>query len=295
MHPADPAPIEILDVANELGEGILWDARSRALWWTDIPRARLFRLDWSTHAVRVHELPERLGSFGLVRDSALLVAAFASGIALYDPPTGGIDWLARPDGVVAGTRFNDGRVDRRGRFWAGTMVEGTQSTRDGRLYCMGSGAALSLQLEGIRIANGLCMSPDGTRLYFTDTPTRTLRAYEMREPEGILGPSTDFARTPEGSYPDGATVDADGCVWSAHWGGGCVVRYTPDGRVDRTLRIPASQPSCVCFAGPDLDVLCVTTAREDLDSAALAREPHAGGVFFYRVGTQGLREEEYRI
>ena len=113
------------------------------------------------------------------------------------------------------------------------------------------------------------MSPDGRALYFADSPTRTIRVFELNEPEGTLGPSRVFAQTPEGAAPDGAAIDADGCLWSAHWGAGCVVRYTPDGRIDRTLRVPASQPTCVCFAGPDLDVLCVTTARDGLSDAAL--------------------------
>lgn len=103
-----------------------------------------------------------------------------------------------------------------------------------------------------------------------------------------------FAQTPEGALPDGTTVDADGCLWSAHWGAGCVVRYTPEGRIERTLQIPASQPTCVRFAGTDLEVLCVTSAREGLSEATLQSEPHAGGVFLYETGVQGLAEPEYR-
>jgi sugar lactone lactonase YvrE len=118
--------------------------------------------------------------------------------------------------------------------------------------------------------------------------------YELIEPEGMLGTSRIFARTPDGAFPDGAAVDVDGCVWSAHWGAGCIVRYTPDGRIDRTLEVPARQPSCVCFAGPDLDILCVTSAREGLDGAALDADPNAGDVFLYRIGVQGLPESEYQ-
>ena len=138
------------------------------------------------------------------------------------------------------------------------------------------------------------MSPDGRQLYFADSPTRTIRVFELNEPEGTLGASRIFAQTPAGADPDGAAIDADGCLWSAHWGAGCVVRYTPQGRIDRTLRVPASQPTCVCFAGPDLDVLCVTTARTGLTEAALLGEHNAGDVFLYRVGVQGLPEAEYR-
>jgi sugar lactone lactonase YvrE len=191
-------------------------------------------------------------------------------------------------------RFNDGRVDRRGRFWSGTMVEGDQSSASGCLYSVDSTFGTRCQLTGVRISNSLCMSPDGRQLYFADSPTRTIRVFELNEPEGTLGASRIFAQTPAGADPDGATIDADGCLWSAHWGAGCVVRYTPQGRIDRTLRVPASQPTCVCFAGPDLDVLCVTTARDGLSETALLSEPNAGDVLLYRVGVRGLPEEEYR-
>lgn len=287
------APTDILRTGNILGEGILWDSRRQLLWWTDIQGRRLHRYDWTQGTMRVLETPERIGSFGLVAGSERMITAFASGIALYDAYQQSVAWLPRPDTLLAGVRFNDGRVDRRGRFWSGTMVEGKQRTPDGCLYSVGGGE-IRCHLRGIRISNGLCHSPDGTLLYFADSPTRTISVYELLEPEGILGTRRTFIETPEGAFPDGGAVDADGCVWSAHWGGGCVVRYTPEGRIDRTLRVPTRQPSCVCFAGPDLDVLCVTSAREGLDAATLNLEPHAGNVFLYRTGVQGLPESEYR-
>lgn len=240
------------------------------------------------------DTPERVGSFGLVADSDKLITAFATGIALYDVHQHSLDWLARPQASAAGIRFNDGRVDRRGRFWAGTMVEGEQPTADACLYSVDAVAGARCHLRDVRISNGLCMSPDGTRLYFADSPTRTIRVYELIEPEGILGTPRVFAQTPDGAFPDGAAVDADGCVWSAQWGAGCVVRYTPEGRIDRMVEVPTCQPSCVCFGGPDLDILCVTTAREGLDGSTLQAEPNAGDVFLYRTGVRGLPESEYR-
>jgi sugar lactone lactonase YvrE len=109
-------------------------------------------------------------------------------------------------------------------------------------------------LDDVRISNSLCLSPDGRKLYFADSPARTTRVFEL-EPDGTLGPSRVFAQTPVGADPDGAAVDADGCLWSAHWGAGCVVRYTPEGRIDRTLRVPVSQPTCVCFGVPGIHLL----------------------------------------
>jgi L-arabinonolactonase len=287
------SPIDIFKVGNIVGEGILWDSRRETLWWTDIQGRQLHRYDWSQRTLELLDTPERVGSFGLVAGSERLIAAFAGGIALYDAQQRSVDWLPGIEALGPGVRFNDGRVDRRGRFWAGTMVEGGQRSADGCLYCITAGEA-RCHVRDVTVANGLCMSPDGTRLYFADSPTRTIREYRLSEPDGMLSAPRVFAQTPKGAFPDGATVDADGCVWSAHWGGGCVVRYTPEGRIDRTVTVPTCQPSCVCFAGPDLDVLCITTAREGLDDSTLRAEPHAGDVFLYRAGVRGLPEPEYR-
>jgi L-arabinonolactonase len=286
-------PIDILGCRNIVGEGILWDSRRELLWWTDIQGWELYRYDWAQASMEVLDTPERVGSFGFVAGSDRLITAFASGIALYDVHDGSVEWLARPDTIVPGIRFNDGRVDRRGRFWSGTMVEHEHCAATGCLYSVNSTDGIRCHVRGIRISNGLCMSPDGSRLYFADSPTRTIFVYELIEPAGSLGPPQVFARTPEGALPDGAAVDVDGCVWSAHWGAGCVVRYTPDGRIDRTIQVPACQPTCVCFGGPDLDVLCVSSAREGLNEASLQSEPHAGAVFLYRTGVRGIPEPEF--
>jgi L-arabinonolactonase len=287
-------PIDIFRAGNIVGEGILWDARRQTLWWTDIQGRCLHRFDWQRGATEIISTPDRVGSFGLMANRDEFIVAFAKGIAIYDPISKSTEALENQDGVEPGIRFNDGRVDRQGRFWAGTMVEGPQLDACGCLYSVDSARTVRREASGIRIANGLCFSPDGTRMYFADSPTRTIRVYELTDGAEALAPPRTFAHTPHGAYPDGAAVDADGCVWSAHWGAGRVVRYTPGGAIDRVLEIPTCQPSCVCFAGPDLDVLCVTTAREGLDETTLQNEPHAGDVFLYRPGIQGLPESEYR-
>jgi len=288
-------PVEILGSRNIVGEGILWDSRRKRLCWTDIQGSELYCYEWATGAMEVLDTPERVGSFGFIAGDDRLITAFASGIALYDAPNGNIEWLARPEEIVSGIRFNDGRVDRRGRFWSGTMVEDDACQAKGCLYSMDSRGGLRRHVQDVRVSNGLCTSPDGRQLYFADSPTRTIYVYDVNEPDGHLGPRRVFATTPAGALPDGATVDVDGCLWSAHWGGGCLVRYTPEGRIDRTICIPASQPTCACFAGANLDVLCVTSAREGLSESTLQSEPHAGAVFFYRIGVQGLAEPEYRL
>jgi len=286
------SPIDILEVRNILGEGILWDSRRRLLWWTDIQGRQLHRYDWAGRTLDCIATPDRVASFGLVADSEKFITAFACGVALYDPGAQTLEWLESSAPLAPGVRFNDGRVDRHGRFWAGTMVEDRRRGTEGCLYSIDAGE-IRCRIRGISISNSLCMSPDGNLLYFADSPTRTIWRYELSALDGALSAPRVFAQTPEGIFPDGATVDVDGCVWSAHWRGSCVVRYTPDGRIDRTISLPTCQPTCVCFAGPDLDVLCVTSAREHLDSLTLDAEPHAGAVFLYRPGVQGLPESEY--
>lgn len=287
------APIGIIAAKDALGEGILWDFRSQVLWWTDIHGRRLHRYDWASKTATVLETPERVGSFGLVAGSDDLITAFESGIALYNPYLKNATWLARPQADVKDVRFNDGRVDRRGRFWCGTMVEEGAGAASGCLYSLDKSGELRCHVRGVQISNGLCMSPDGSKLYFADSPSGLIHVYDLIEPQGMLGAPQRFAESPQGAVPDGATVDAEGCIWSASWGGGCVVRYTPDGRVDRTIKVPSTQPTCPCFGGPDLDLLFVTSARVGLDPETLRREPHAGDVFVYRPGVRGLPESEY--
>jgi L-arabinonolactonase len=288
------APLAILPVKNVLGEGILWDSHRQRLWWTDIQQRRLYRYDWALGETHGLAMPERVGSFGLVAGSERLITAFESGFAWYDPRDESVTWLARLGKLHPAVRFNDGRVDRQGRFWSGTMVEGDQPAVSAGLYSFDCRYGFRQHLGDVRISNSLCLSPDGRRLYFADSPTRTIRVFELHEREGTLGPGRVFVQTPVGADPDGATIDADGCLWSAHWGAGCVVRYTPDGQLDRTIHIPASQPTCVCFGGPDLDVLCITTARIGLSEASSRTQPNAGDVFLYRVGVKGLPEAEYQ-
>jgi sugar lactone lactonase YvrE len=285
-------PIESIRVGNTLGEGVLWDAESQTLWWTDIHGRKLYRHDYRAHQTEAIATPERLCSFGLVRDSGNLIAAFESGLAFYDPRSGATKWVARPESRT-GVRFNDGRVDRQGRFWVGAMVEDESVDENASLYCLDGGGKLDIRETGIAISNGICWSPDGTRFYFADSPLRTIFVYDFDAASGAISNKRVFAKTPEGAYPDGANVDAEGFVWSAHWGAGQVVRYAPDGAIDRTIDVPASQPTCIAFGGPDLDLLFVTSARDGLKADALQRHPSAGDVFIYRVGIRGLPDARF--
>jgi L-arabinonolactonase len=278
-------------VGNTLGEGVLWDEVSQRAWWTDIHERRLYRHALSSAVPDCFTLPERLCSFGFVAHSDRLIAAFESGFAYYHPPSGTLDWLDRPPHAASNLRFNDGRVDRQGRFWAGSMVEG-EGDPSGKLYCLKRGVAYA-HLERIKISNSVCFSPDGRFMYFADSPHRTIFRFDVDADTGALSNQQIFARTPAGAYPDGSTVDAEGHVWNAHWGAGRVVRYAPDGTASGYIDLPVTQPTCIAFGGQALDQLFVTTAREGLSAAQLASQPQAGDLFIFSTNVRGIAEARY--
>lgn len=286
-------PIAIIKAGNTLGEGIIWDDESQSIWWTDIEAKHLCSFDWRHQTMRRFPTVERLGSFGFIADSGLLIGAFESGFAVFDPEKGLAGPIARPEGLAPGMRLNDGRVDCQGRFWAGAMVEHPTRSTSACLYSVQDGTIRTCE-RGVAISNGISWSPDSTCFYFADSGQRTMWRYCFDAAGGTISMPQEFARTEEPACPDGATVDREGYIWSAQWGGGRVVRYAPDGHIDRVLEVPVSQPTCVAFGGPNLDLLFVTSARVGLCRDALAAQTGAGDVLVYNVGVQGLPENRFR-
>lgn len=280
----------IIPVGNILGEGITWDARTQTMWWTDIHAAKLYAVGHGNETPVVYDLPERLGSFGLTDNPDILIGAFASGFYLYSPTTGERTLVTKTCEGTPGIRLNDGRLDRQGRFWAGSMVEDSAAagTSRGTLYSLENGV-VKTHLEGIRIANGLAWNKAGTRLYFTDTPRGTIKCYDFDTRTGLLGQEGTFASVPDGAGADGAAVDSEDHYWSAHWGAGQVVRYRPDGSIDCVLNVPDSaHVACVEFGGPELRHLYVSTARWEMDDTMLGQNPLAGHVFVYETDVKGV-------
>ena len=287
-----PDPIGSINVQDDLGECVLWDDRTQSLWWTDIEKRLLHRLDWASRAMRDIPTPERLCAFGFTENGTNLIAAFESGFAFFDPDTGAVDWLVRP--ALPGQRLNDGRVDREGRFWAGSMAEEPEQKGKAQLFCLDSDGSLTARERGLTISNGIGWSPDGTRFYLADSTARTIWRYDFDPGDGAISARRIFAQTQAGAMPDGAAIDAEGHLWSAQWGAGRVVRYSPHGIVDRVLDVPASQPTCVAFGGPERSLLFVTSARIGLSKSELGRQSGAGDVFVYNAGVTGLPEPRFR-
>ncbi|MFD2165033.1 SMP-30/gluconolactonase/LRE family protein [Thalassotalea euphylliae] len=287
-----PLPlIKQLSVQNELGEGIQWHALSQSLWWTDIHNSKLYSYSPSADQISVFHMPDRVGCFAFTPTKSVLIVAFAKGIARYHLETKEITWLSKPEQHNPGNRFNDGRVDRNGSFWAGTLVEDAkQSIENAKLYQLNQDLTYSPRLTNIQISNGLCFSPNGELVYHADSPTRSIYRYEITA-SGDLTAKTRLAITPEGVYPDGACIDVNGNLWSAQWGGGRVVQYSSTGEILSQVDIPVAQPSCVAIGGPNMDWLCVTSAREGLSQNTLEQQKSAGDVFIYQLPAPiGLEE-----
>jgi L-arabinonolactonase len=282
----------VVDCRNTLGEVPVWDVAEQALYWVDIEGCLLQRLDPATGAVQVWRFDERVCAFAL-RERGGLVLALASGFAFFDPASGALERLAAPEADQPHNRMNDGKCDRRGRFWAGTMDDRlTEAT--GALYRFDPDRQCHRMETGIGISNSLAWSPDNRVFYYADSLCRTIFAYDFDIDSGDITNRrvfTDCRDQP--GVPDGSTVDAEGFLWNAQWDGWRLVRYAPDGRVDRIVPVPVQKPTSCSFGGPDLSMLYVTSAVWDLKGAALRQQPHAGGLWVVDAGVRGLPEARF--
>jgi sugar lactone lactonase YvrE len=275
-----------------LGEGPVWDVKEQALYWVDIRRPAVQRLDWRTRRVQSWPMPEMVGSLA-VRESGGLLLALKSALCFFDPTSGALQRVSAPEADWPDMRFNDGKCDRQGRFWAGTMNDVTREPQ-GTLYRLDAAHGCSPMQTGIRIPNSLCWSPDGRVMYFSDSLLRTIFAYPFESASGELGERREFAVVEPPAIPDGATVDAQGFVWCAHYDGWRIVRFAPDGRIDRVVDLPVQRPTSVQFGGPGLDILFVTTATQKLTPHERAAQPLAGALLALDAGVKGLPEARYR-
>lgn len=268
----------VAPVRCRLGEAPVWDVVGNRLLWVDVKDPAVFAMNVATRAIRRWPMPAPLGAIGL-RARGGLVGAFRDGFAFIDLESGAVTPIADPEKHVPHNRFNDGHVDPRGRFWAGTMDD-EERRPTGQLYRLDPDLRVDRFAIGFVVTNGIEWSVDGSRLYVADSAERRIYAYAFDMALGRPGARRLFAQIPEtAGYPDGLTVDADDHVWSAHWDGGRVTRYRPDGSVERVVPLPVPRCTSCCFGGGDLATLYVTSASIGLDAAALRAAPLSGGVF----------------
>jgi len=270
----------VVDSRDKLGEGPCWSPREGRLYWFDIKGARLNWFEPAGGASGGHDLPMRASAAAPLAAGGLLLAS-ERGLAFFDPRSGTAE-LRQPMDLGPGFRSNDGVLLGDGAFWWSSMDD-DGGKRPGRIFRTTPDGFTEPVIEGIHIANSLAMSPDGRRLYLADSAKQCIWACDTED----LDRRELFATVEKGG-PDGSCVDAEGGLWNAEWGGGRVVRYAPDGRLDRVIETPVSQPSACMFGGPDLATLYITSAWEDLGDAARAKEPHAGSLFAVAPGVKGL-------
>lgn len=292
----------IVDANNHLGEGPLWDVKEQRLYWIDSTAAEISSCRADGSDIRRYFVPRHIGSMAL-REQGGAVVALANGLHFYDFDAQTVKLIADPESDDTETRFNDGKVDRRGRFIAGTMAydfdrydadRGQRSSRSGALYQLDTNGKVTRLDGGISCSNGPCWSPDNRTFYFTDTYDRQMYAYDYDIVTGAVANRRVFAsaRDMAGTF-DGATVDAEGYVWSALVFGGRILRFAPDGALDRVVPFPVRNLTSVMFGGPDLDILFVTTMGRPMWGIP-QKERDKGGLFAVTgLGVKGLPEPRF--
>lgn len=281
--------VEVVVAAGaELGEGPVWDDRSARLVWLDILGRAILLTDTETGRTDTIDVPLDIGSIA-PRAQGGFVAALQDGFwVVGDGPPRRVREVAR-----RGLRFNDGKCDPSGRFWAGTMAY-AKTAGVAALYRLDGDGTVTKVLDGVTISNGLAWSPDGATMFYVDTPTRRIDAFTFTPSTGTVADRRTVVEIPSGlGHPDGMTIDADGGLWVALWGGGAVHRYV-DGRLDRVIELPVTQPTSCAFGGPDMDELYVTSAWSELTARERRTQPLAGALFRVRPGVRGVRPAVYQ-
>jgi sugar lactone lactonase YvrE len=287
------ASVERAVPANDLlGETPLWCGRTQTLLWLDIDGGHVHRLHPATGQRDTFSFDAPyVGSLALTRDPLRLLLGIGASLYLFDMRTGDKELLCQVEPPGNDTRLNDGRCDARGRFWVGTMDNQLRSP-SGAFYRVGAEGDCERLFGDVIVSNTVALSPAQDRLYFSDTRRFTTWQFDLDLENGRLANRRIFVdHTQSRQRPDGACVDSEGFVWTAIFGGGRVVRYSPGGAVDRIIEVPVTNPTCMCLAGPDLRTLYITTARKFLDADQLAREPWAGSVLSVQVDVPGLPEQ----
>jgi sugar lactone lactonase YvrE len=284
----------ILDAKATLGEGPIWDTRENVLWWIDINECRLHRFDPATKDNVTYDIGQRVGTV-VPRASGGLMLAVQNGFASYDPEARKLRIVADPEAHLPQNRFNDGKCDPAGRFWAGTLELVEQDMTAGTLYCLYADGRVEKRVADVGISNGIVWASDKKTMYFIDSPTRRVDAFDYDNATGEIGNRRTAIALPDGmGYPDGMAIDSEDKLWVALWAGWGVARFDPTtGAVLERIDVRASQVTACAFGGPELKDLYITTARRDLQDETLNDQPHAGGLFHTHVEVAGVPSTAY--
>jgi len=282
---ATSAPVSIWQLGAPLLEGPVWVERDQALWFVDIKSHKIHRLDPASGATRSWDAPGQIG-FILPIASGGFVAGLQSGLARFDERDGSFLPIVAPEPDLPGNRLNDATVDPQGRLWFGSMDD-SEEDATGAIYRLAADGDCIPSSPLVSITNGPAVSPDGRTLYHVDTLGGVIYACDLDD-AGTLANRREFVRIPNNEgYPDGPTVDSEGCVWIGLYNGWAVHRYSPAGELIETVPFPVSAITKIAFGGPDLKTIFATTANKHVSPADLEKEPHAGDLFRFEVNVAG--------
>ena len=288
------------DCKNLLGEGITWSADQENLYWLDVViPSKLFQLHLPTNKLSTFIMPEMISSIS-IRSKKDLIIASQYGVYNYNLTSNNFTRLIETEPLLIFNRSNDGASDIKGRFWFGTMQnnldeEGQDipiTKNSGSLYRLNTDLTLDKIESNLGIPNTFIWNPDNTKFYFTDSMEGIIYSYDFNEKSGEIKNKTNFATFNRG-VPDGSTMDNEGFVWNCRWGGSCVVRLDPLGRVDRVLEVPVENVTNCVFGGKDLKTLFITTARQGLSKEYVKKNPYAGSLFAIDLSIKGIEDNNF--
>ncbi len=280
-------PELFINAKATLGEGPVWDAKTQTLYWVDILEKRIY-----SGSKLFLQLDDYVGCLAPRKDGGMVIAQ-RFGFWSFEPDTNKLITLAFPKGEPSNNRFNDGKCDSRGRFVAGSMDHNEQEA-SGCLYSLSAEGRIKRLLKDVRISNGITWSPDFKTMYFIDTPTKEVKAFEYDIETGqIANPRVIIQFTDTFGFPDGMTSDMNGNLWIAMWRGARITQWSPKGELLEQFGVPALQVTSCVFGGPDMDELFITSARVGMDAALLRKYPQSGGVFRMKTNVKGMPTFEF--
>ena len=283
------------DVKNSLGEGITWSSLNSCIYWLDImPKSVLFKIDLYSNKLETFDLPEFVTASSIISNNEIALVS-NNGVNRFDFKTNSYERIIDVEKDFPLNRSNDGASDARGRLWFGTMQNNfnkdgsakSLDTKSGNLYCL-SGNQLNVVEKNLGIPNTFVWSPDNSKFYFADTIDGSLLEYKFNLDEGILLDKKNFFNFDRGA-PDGSTIDSEGFIWNCRWGGSCVVKIDPKGRVDQIYELPVENVTNCVFGGNDLKTLFITTANNS------DKNKYDGSLFALNVNTPGIEDNKFKI
>ncbi|MDI9597490.1 MAG: SMP-30/gluconolactonase/LRE family protein [Atribacterota bacterium] len=284
----------IVDAKAVLGESPLWDQNKKVLFWIDGAGKKIHKYNPLTGKDTFINANQWVGCIALMEDGNL-IAALQNGIYYVNFEEKTFDFITNPEEHLPQNRFNDGKCDAYGRFWAGTMYIDASVKGAGSLYKM-EGLKVTKVLSNVTISNGPVWSIDNRTMYYTDSPTREISGFDFNIESGtITNKKTVIKIREDEGIPDGMTIDEEGYLWIAHWGGGKISRWNPgNGKKISEIKVSTLNVSCCTFGGENLDELYITTGRLECSSETLKTYPHSGGLYKVKVSTKGMKSSRYK-